>query len=261
MTTKNALLEELHVGTVGDVRRRRLRRGEPSDGPPGRDAHRLLGGAVVRGEHDAERLYRRSERTLLASWRPMRAGPPAPSSGDCPASSQRSFRTSPSAASTTSGSGRGSPPRRAGCGGRRDGSGLRGGGGGHLRRLDPRGRRGDARRSRAARLHRQRDHPSHGHVARRATRCAPETEAEPWTWADYLRTFDLSPELLATADRAAFRLLVARVDGEPATAALTLDSTVTAGSSTSAPSSGCAAAASPPRSRHGSCTTPARAGA
>ena len=52
---------------------------------------------------------------------------------------------------------------------------------------------------------------------------APETEAEPWTWADYLRTFDLSPELLATADRAAFRLLVARVDGEPATAALTLD--------------------------------------
>ena len=52
---------------------------------------------------------------------------------------------------------------------------------------------------------------------------APEIEAEPWTWADYLRTFDLSPELLATADRAAFRLLVARVDGEPATAALTLD--------------------------------------
>jgi ribosomal protein S18 acetylase RimI-like enzyme len=51
----------------------------------------------------------------------------------------------------------------------------------------------------------------------------PGIDAEPWTWPDYLRTFDLPARLLATADRAAFRLVVARVDGEPVAAGLTLD--------------------------------------
>ena len=42
MTSKNAILEELHVGTEARVRRRRLRRGQPPDAAPCRDADRLL---------------------------------------------------------------------------------------------------------------------------------------------------------------------------------------------------------------------------
>jgi ribosomal protein S18 acetylase RimI-like enzyme len=51
----------------------------------------------------------------------------------------------------------------------------------------------------------------------------PGIEAQPWTWRDYLRTFELPPDLLATADRDAFRLVVARVEGEPVATALTFD--------------------------------------
>jgi GNAT superfamily N-acetyltransferase len=42
-------------------------------------------------------------------------------------------------------------------------------------------------------------------------------------WTDYLRTFNLPDELLATADHAAFHLVVARLDGETAGAALAFD--------------------------------------
>ncbi|MBV9337576.1 MAG: hypothetical protein JO243_16950 [Solirubrobacterales bacterium] len=55
------------------------------------------------------------------------------------------------------------------------------------------------------------------HVAR------PEVELSVPEWSDYLRTFALPPNLLATADHGPFDLLVGRVDGQDAATSLAYD--------------------------------------
>jgi ribosomal protein S18 acetylase RimI-like enzyme len=51
----------------------------------------------------------------------------------------------------------------------------------------------------------------------------PEVAIGTLEWSEYLRLFDLPPGLLAAADRSAFHLVVARIGGEPVTAALAFD--------------------------------------
>jgi ribosomal protein S18 acetylase RimI-like enzyme len=51
----------------------------------------------------------------------------------------------------------------------------------------------------------------------------PAIDALPATWSEYLRLFDLPATLIAGSDHAAFHVLVARVDGEGASAALAFD--------------------------------------
>jgi GNAT superfamily N-acetyltransferase len=51
----------------------------------------------------------------------------------------------------------------------------------------------------------------------------PEVELGPASWAEYLAGQGLPPDFLATADHAAFHVLVARIDGEIVAAALAYD--------------------------------------
>jgi ribosomal protein S18 acetylase RimI-like enzyme len=51
----------------------------------------------------------------------------------------------------------------------------------------------------------------------------PRVEVAPAPWAEYLRVLDLPPGLLAGVDPTAFHVLVARLDGAPAAAAIAHD--------------------------------------
>ena len=51
----------------------------------------------------------------------------------------------------------------------------------------------------------------------------PKVELGAPDWKDYLRAFELPPDLLAGADHAAFRLMVGRVDGQIVAASLAYD--------------------------------------
>ena len=51
----------------------------------------------------------------------------------------------------------------------------------------------------------------------------PEIEFGPPDWFEYLRILDLGPDFLSGADHAAFRVLIARVDGENVATAMAFD--------------------------------------
>jgi ribosomal protein S18 acetylase RimI-like enzyme len=51
----------------------------------------------------------------------------------------------------------------------------------------------------------------------------PKLELAPADWTEYLRIIGVPPGLLSGVDRAAFRVLIARLDGAGAAAAMTLD--------------------------------------
>jgi len=51
----------------------------------------------------------------------------------------------------------------------------------------------------------------------------PEHDLAPRDWAEYLRVIEVSPQLLRRGDHTAFHILIARLDGENAAAAMAFD--------------------------------------
>src|SRR5262249_39230522 len=51
----------------------------------------------------------------------------------------------------------------------------------------------------------------------------PDSDFAPCDWSEYLGVIDVSPQLLSAGDHTAFHVLIARLDGENATAAMAFD--------------------------------------
>jgi ribosomal protein S18 acetylase RimI-like enzyme len=109
---------------------------------------------------------------------------------------------------------------------RRDGDGLPLRGRRPIRRLDPRERRGNARRAGGPRICHRRVHPGDGHVDRRHLSGAPRGRA----WAAGLGCVRELPVevrrptgLLSGADPSAFHVVAAQLAGEPVATAIAFD--------------------------------------
>jgi ribosomal protein S18 acetylase RimI-like enzyme len=162
-------------------------------------------------------LYRRGNETLVPSWEAYARGTPGAAVMRLPGVTAAVFPAEPER--FVYNNALLERPRRR----RSNGDHVCGGRGHALRRLGARERDGAAQRSRAARLPAQPGDAREAMVLEDVRLPRPRVELGSVDWDEYLRIFGLPPGLLSSADRSAFRVLVARLDGENVATAMAFD--------------------------------------